>query len=71
MNTSSVLKPITLGHSQHGKSTVAGYLFLQLAKEHLPEQEYNRLYDLVTRNVFQCMANFGYKKNLKYALTIV
>ena len=63
-----IAKSITIGHSQHGKSTIAGILFLSLINRYIKKEKNKRLVDSVFQNVKTCMNDHSLNKNLRYAL---
>lgn len=64
----SIIKLITIGHSQHGKSSIAGFLFPHLARELLTENKYNKLFKILSDKVSDCTDKYNYPDDLKYAL---
>jgi translation elongation factor EF-1alpha len=64
----AIIKTITLGHSQHGKSTIAGRLYLGLIDRHADFKSREKLKGNVYERVERCMVNYNYGNNLRYAL---
>lgn len=62
------IKSMTLGHSQHGKSTVGGFLYLKLVENLTNPSDSARIQNLVTNNVEECLLRSHFPDNLRYAL---
>lgn len=63
-----IAKSITIGHSQHGKSTIAGMLFINLLYKYLDNEKGGTLVRSIYNNVLDCMYKNNININLKYAL---
>ncbi len=68
MQNQIITKSITLGHTQHGKSSIGGYLYLHLAKRILSEKVFSETVQRLTSDVSKCMLRNEFGQHLRYAL---
>lgn len=59
---------MTVGHAQHGKSTLAGILYLESLKRFLPEKNAQNIINKINANLIACNERYNYPTKLKYAM---